>query len=130
MCIFLSLSPFIYFVLYAFGWFSGGVCKSKRRLDGKIVVITGGDSGIGFETSLDLAKRGAHIIMGCLNEARGEKAAQSIRLISKQPVDVISLNLAKFASVRIFAAKVEKLTPKIDLLVNNAGGECSKVLII
>jgi enoyl-[acyl-carrier-protein] reductase (NADH) len=46
---------------------AGGVCQSKRRLDGKIVVITGADSGIGYETALDLAKRGARIIMGCLD---------------------------------------------------------------
>ena len=126
MCIFLSLSPLIYFILYKFGWFAGGVSKSKRRLDGKVAVVTGGDSGIGFETSLDLAKRGAHIIIGCSSENHGKKAAQTIRLISKNLIDVIPLNLAKFSDVRKFVKGVDKLTPKIDLLVNNAGGECPK----
>ena len=54
----------IYIFLYLIGFFSGGVCKSKRRLDGKFAIITGGNTGIGYETALDLAKRGAHIIIG------------------------------------------------------------------
>ena len=39
-------------------YFSGDVCKSKNRLDGKVAIITGSNTGIGFEAALDLAKRG------------------------------------------------------------------------
>merc|ERR1711971_869207 len=65
----------IYFALYTTGWFSGGVCTSKRRLDGKVVVITGGNTGIGYETALDLGRRGAVIIMGCRNIKKANNAA-------------------------------------------------------
>ena len=123
MCIFLSLSPLIYIILYAIGWFAGGVCTSKKRLDGKTVVITGGDTGIGFQTALDLANRGARIILGCLNIKNGEIAGEKLRSVSKQPVDIVPLNLANFSAIRKFANIIDKLTSKVDILVNNAGSK-------
>ncbi len=44
---------------------AGGVCKSNNRLDGRIAIVTGGNTGIGYETVLDFAKRGARVIMAC-----------------------------------------------------------------
>lgn len=53
--------------LQLFIYFTTGVCKSKRKMNGKTVLITGCTSGIGKETARDLAKREARIIMACRN---------------------------------------------------------------
>ncbi len=54
-----------------------GICKSKNKLNGKTVIITGGDSGIGKETAIDLAKRGARVILACRNMKKAEKAKRN-----------------------------------------------------
>ena len=54
-------------------YFSLGVCKSKNKMNGKTVIITGCTSGIGKETARDLAKRGARVIMACRNVENANK---------------------------------------------------------
>lgn len=51
-----------------------GVCKSRNKLTGKTVIITGGNSGIGKETAIDLAKRGARVIFACRDLKRADDA--------------------------------------------------------
>ena len=88
-----------------------------------MVVITGGNTGIGYETALDLAKRGATIIMGCRNVKKADTAAENIRTMTRGTVHVIPLDLASFDSVRNFAMEIKSLTTKVDILINNAGGK-------
>jgi len=51
-------------------YFNGGVCYSKELLDGKTVIITGANTGIGKETAIDLARRNARVIIACRNVER------------------------------------------------------------
>jgi retinol dehydrogenase-12 len=51
-----------------------GVCRSRNKLTGKTVIITGGNSGIGKETAIDLAKRGARVILACRDLKRADDA--------------------------------------------------------
>ena len=103
-------------------YLAGGVCRSKARLDGKTVVITGGNTGIGKETAIDLAGRNARVILACRSAEKGEKAAVEVREKSGND-DVVfrQLDLASLTSVRQFAAKVLEEEPRIDILINNAG---------
>ncbi|XP_073204504.1 retinol dehydrogenase 12-like isoform X2 [Lepidochelys kempii] len=85
-------------------YIAGGVCKSTAKLNGKVVVITGANTGIGKETARDLAQRGARVIIACRDMAKGEAAACEIRAeTGNQQVIVKKLDLADTKSIREFA---------------------------
>ena len=103
-------------------WAAGGVCRSQAKLDGKTVIITGANTGIGLETAVDLAKRNARVILACRSVERGETAAVEVRKRSDNDnVVFVQLDLASLDSVRKFAAKILEEEPRIDILINNAG---------
>ena len=110
-------------VLYAGKrYFQGPRCKSKRSLKGKTVVITGANTGIGKETAVDLAARGARVIIGCRNLEKGMEAMKEIQQRSgNQNVFFEKLDLASLESVRTFADKILNSEPRLDILINNAG---------
>ena len=100
----------------------GVTCRSTRRLGGKTVIITGGNTGIGKETAIDLAKRGARVIIGCRDEKRALAALRDIK--DKSGSDEVAfkkLDLASLSSVRTFAEEVLQEEERIDILINNAG---------
>ncbi|XP_066530490.1 retinol-DH_like_SDR_c domain-containing protein [Hoplias malabaricus] len=103
-------------------WIGGGVCKSRVRLDGKTVVITGANTGIGKETARDMAKRGARVVMACRDLTRAEKSAAEIRMSTGNGnVVVRHLDLASLYSVRHFAHEYIATEDRLDILINNAG---------
>ncbi|XP_066551815.1 dehydrogenase/reductase SDR family member 13-like [Amia ocellicauda] len=107
-------------IYYAF--FSGVFCKSPTRLQGKTVIITGGNTGIGKATAVDLARRGARVILACRNKQRAEAAVLDIKKDSgSSAVVFMQLDLASLQSVRSFAETFLKTEPRLDLLINNAG---------
>ena len=104
----LGLSGFAVSLYLTMKYFHGGVCRSQTRLDGKTVIVTGSNTGIGKETAKDLAKRGAKVIMACRNLDRANKAAEEIKSsISDASIQVMKLDLASFSSVRQFAKEVK-----------------------
>jgi NAD(P)-dependent dehydrogenase (short-subunit alcohol dehydrogenase family) len=91
------------------------------RLDGKLAIVTGATGGIGYETALGLARRGATTLLAGRNPAKGAQALARIqREIPDARVRFQTLDLASLASVAQFAAGVTK-DGVIDILVNNAG---------
>ncbi|XP_070827875.1 retinol dehydrogenase 12-like [Chaetodon trifascialis] len=103
-------------------WMAGGVCHSKAKLDGKTVLITGGNTGIGKETAVDLAKRGARVILACRDLDRANKAAEDVRKRSGNGnIIVKKLDLASLQSVRQLAKEVLASEERLDILINNAG---------
>jgi NAD(P)-dependent dehydrogenase (short-subunit alcohol dehydrogenase family) len=90
-------------------------------MDDRIVVITGGNSGVGLETAVGLAGAGARVVLGCRNRAKADAAVADIRDRSgNDAVESRPLDLADLDSVRDFAASLDDLD-RIDVLVNNAG---------
>ncbi|THE64646.1 SDR family NAD(P)-dependent oxidoreductase [Salinadaptatus halalkaliphilus] len=87
---------------------------------GRTVVITGANSGIGLETTRELARNGASVIMACRSIDRGEAAANDVRTdIPDADLRVEACDLGDLESVRSFADRLED--ESIDVLINNAG---------
>mmetsp|Transcript_10291 Transcript_10291/g.21154 ORF Transcript_10291/g.21154 Transcript_10291/m.21154 type:complete len:279 (-) Transcript_10291:241-1077(-) len=99
----------------------------SKDLTGQIVVVTGGNSGIGKSTCMQLSKQGATVIMGCRRLKAGEKAAEECNAQSecqgggKGSAKAMTLDIADHNSIKAFAATFSKNYAKLDLLVNNAG---------
>ena len=97
-------------------------CTSKARMDGKTVIITGANTGIGKETALDMAKRGARVIMACRDLKKGEAALKDIvERTGNSNVLLKHLDLASLKSVRKFAKDINMNEPELHVLINNAG---------
>jgi NAD(P)-dependent dehydrogenase (short-subunit alcohol dehydrogenase family) len=89
---------------------------------GRLVIVTGGNSGIGFEAALALAGKNAHVILAVRNIDKGEEAARNIRQkYSSSQVSVMHLDLSDLKSVRAFAQNFLKQYDRLDVLINNAG---------
>jgi NAD(P)-dependent dehydrogenase (short-subunit alcohol dehydrogenase family) len=90
---------------------------------GKVVLVTGGTSGIGKATAIGLATMGARVGITGRDAARTEQAAAEIRVASNDPaVDAFAADMSSQAEVRRLAAGVLEAYPRLDVLVNNAGG--------
>lgn len=92
------------------------------RLDMKLAVVTGANSGLGYHTARALALKGAKVLMACRNLEKGEAARQLIMAegVESEP-EVWKLDLASLESVKQFSRKFAEADLWLDLLINNAG---------
>ncbi|KAF1334398.1 Ww domain-containing oxidoreductase, partial [Globisporangium splendens] len=95
-------------------------------LTGKTAIVTGANSGIGYEMALELARKGANVVLACRSEERGKHAETRIReSLAKNPaagkVEFAKLDVSSLKSVQEFADEFTSTHTRLDILVNNAG---------
>ncbi|XP_013773390.1 retinol dehydrogenase 11-like [Limulus polyphemus] len=109
------------FLLKIYSTLTLGICKDKRDLRGKTVIITGGNTGIGKETAMELARRHARVILACRNQEKAKLASDDIvSLTGNKNVKIMKLDLSSQKSVRKFAEEFKRTNDRLDILINNA----------
>ncbi len=99
-------------------WDSENISDQK----GKVVVVTGSSSGLGYETAKVLANKHATVIVAVRNELKGNAAVEKIKVENPNAdIQVMLVDLANLESVHKFAENFKKKFEKLDLLINNAG---------
>lgn len=88
---------------------------------GRVVLITGANSGIGLEAARVLAERGAHVVLACRDPRKAEAARAELEKAAPGGIEVLALDLADLASVRSAADSFNAKHDRLDLLINNAG---------
>ena len=95
-------------------------------MQGKVVVVTGSNVGIGLETAIGVAAQGATTVLACRNRPKAEAASAEVTQRTwNDDVHVVPLDLADLASVRTAAEQILSRWDRLDVLVNNAGGTWS-----
>jgi NAD(P)-dependent dehydrogenase (short-subunit alcohol dehydrogenase family) len=100
------------------GWNEADIPDQSER----VALVTGANSGIGFETSRALAAKGARVFLACRSEERGRNAERRLReAVPGADAVFRPLDLASLASIESFAKDFSSETRRLDLLINNAG---------
>lgn len=94
---------------------------TSARMDGKVCVVTGATSGVGYQAVKRLAQGGAHIVMVCRNTHKAAAVREELQRQYPVAVDVIQADFSRFSDVRKAAETIRDQYPKLDVLINNAG---------
>lgn len=101
---------------------SGWTAEEMGDMSGKTVVVTGANSGLGYEAASAFATHGASVVFACRDTERGTEAGERIREKAPEaPLTVIELDLADLASIHEFAANFRETHDELHILCNNAG---------
>ncbi len=96
--------------------------ENMPDLSGKIIVVTGGNSGLGFEAEKAFATKNAKVIMACRSVDKGEKAKEQILAQNSNGlITVLPLDLTDLSSIHNFVLQFKKQFKQLDILLNNAG---------
>ncbi|XP_053375522.1 retinol dehydrogenase 12-like [Mercenaria mercenaria] len=116
------ISVIILFVFFLRKYIRWNVnCQSNNRIEGKTVIITGANTGIGRATATELARRGGRVILGCRDKLKGEAVANKIRSKTRnQDVYAYELDLGRLTSVKEFVENINRREPLLHVLINNA----------
>lgn len=102
---------------------SCGLCTSDRDMKGKVVIVTGANTGIGLEAARELARRNAKVILACRSLSKGRAAALDISSSTgNSNIHVKLCDLSSLKSVRNFADDMLNSESRLDVLICNAGG--------
>ncbi|GLR72219.1 oxidoreductase [Agaribacter marinus] len=89
---------------------------------GRIAMVTGANSGLGYETALAMSQKGLKVVMACRNLDKAEEAKQKILVVEpKATLEILLLDLSKLASVRNAVKEFRNKHDRLDILINNAG---------
>ena len=94
---------------------------TSARLDGRVCVITGATSGVGYQAARHLAQAGAHNVLVCRNSQKAAAVKDELENTYGTRVDVIQADFSSLADVKAAAAALLMAYPRIDVLINNAG---------
>ena len=98
------------------------IAENIPDLTGKVAIITGANSGIGFETARALACKDATVILACRDKDRGNAAVRQVtQAYPDAKTEMMHLDLSDLASIRLFAGEFSSHYDRLDMLINNAG---------
>lgn len=89
---------------------------------GRIIIVTGANAGLGYDTTIALATKGAKVIMACRSLTKADEAKKAIQtIVPDADLDVIELDLSRLSSVKEFVLNFHAKYDRLDVLINNAG---------
>jgi NAD(P)-dependent dehydrogenase (short-subunit alcohol dehydrogenase family) len=94
---------------------------TDARMDGRVCIITGATSGVGYQAAKRLAQAGAHIVVVCRNAAKATRLQEDLKRDHGVPIDVVLADFSLLTDVRAAAGTLQANYPHIDVLINNAG---------